>query len=39
MIIDSFDLESEPIITPKSFFGEKNKICDIMNTDEGNFIK
>lgn len=29
MIIDSFDLESEPIITPKSFFGEKNKICDI----------
>ena len=29
MIIDSFDMESEPIITPKSFFGEKKKICDI----------
>ena len=29
MITDSFDMESEPIITPKSFFGEKKKICDI----------
>ena len=34
MIIDSFDLESEPIITPKSFFGEKNKICDIAIKEE-----
>lgn len=22
-------MESEPIITPKSFFGEKKKVCDI----------
>lgn len=29
MIIDSFDVESEAIITPSAFFGEKNKICDI----------
>ena len=29
MIIDSFDIESEAIITPSSFFGEKNKLCDI----------
>lgn len=29
MIIDSFDMESEAIITPSSFFGNKNKICDI----------
>lgn len=28
MITDSFDIESEAIITPKSFL-EKNKICDI----------
>ena len=29
MISDSFDMESEAIITPSSFFGEKGKICDI----------
>ncbi|MCI9127878.1 MAG: nucleoside phosphorylase [Eubacterium sp.] len=29
MIINSFDIESEAIITPISFFGEKNKICDV----------
>ncbi len=29
MIIDSFDIKSEAIITPASFFGEKNKVCDI----------
>lgn len=29
MIMDSFDMESEAIITPSSFLGEKNKICDI----------
>ncbi len=29
MILDSFDIESEAIITPASFLGEKNKICDI----------
>ena len=29
MISDSFDMESESIITPSSFFGEKGKICDI----------
>lgn len=29
MIIDSFDIKSEVIITPSSFFGEKNKVCDI----------
>lgn len=29
MIIDSFDAKSEAIITPFSFFGEQNKICDI----------
>ena len=26
MISDSFDMESEAIITPSSFFGEKGKI-------------
>ena len=29
MIIDSYDINSEAIITPSSFFGEKNQICDI----------
>lgn len=29
MITDSFDISSEAVITPASFFGEKNKICDI----------
>lgn len=29
MITDSFDINSEAIISPSSFFGEKNKICDI----------
>ena len=29
MISDSFDMESEAIITPSSFLGEKGKICDI----------
>lgn len=29
MITDSFDIKSEAIISPKSFFGEKKKICDI----------
>ena len=29
MISDSFDMESEAIITPSSFFGGKGKICDI----------
>lgn len=29
MITESFDINSEAIITPSSFFGEKNKICDI----------
>ena len=29
MITDSFDLNSDAIISPKSFFGEKAKICDI----------
>lgn len=29
MITDSFDFTSEAIITPASFWGEKNKICDI----------
>lgn len=29
MIIDSLDMESEAIITPLSFLGKKNKICDI----------
>ena len=32
MIIDSFDFESEPIITPKSFFGEKNKASNVSET-------
>lgn len=29
MITDSFDINSEAIISPKSFFGEQKKICDI----------
>ncbi len=29
MITESFDINSEAIITPSSFFGEKNNICDI----------
>ena len=29
MISESFDMESEAIITPSSFLGEKGKICDI----------
>ncbi len=29
MIIDSFDIKSEAIIISSSFFGEKNKVCDI----------
>lgn len=29
MIIDSFDINSEAIITPEHFFGEKNKICNV----------
>lgn len=29
MIIDSFDTNSDAIISPEAFFGEKNKICDI----------
>ncbi len=29
MIIDSFDVNSNAIISPAAFFGEKNKICDI----------
>ncbi len=29
MITDSFDIGSEPIITPASFYGEREKICDI----------
>lgn len=29
MIIDSFDINSEAIITPENFFGDKKKICDI----------
>lgn len=29
MITDSFDINSDAIISPKSFFGEKAKICDI----------
>lgn len=29
MIIDSFENESEPIISPMSFYGEKQNICDI----------
>ena len=29
MIIDSFDPKSEAIISPKAFFGEQGKICDI----------
>lgn len=33
MISDSFDMESESIITPSSFFGEKGKICDIANSN------
>ena len=29
MIIDSFDYESEAIVSPKVFFGERRKICDV----------
>ena len=29
MITDSFDNKSEAIISPKAFFGEKKKMCDI----------
>lgn len=29
MIIDSFDTQSEAIISPQSFFGEQQQICDI----------
>ena len=29
MIIESFDTQSDAIITPQSFFGEQQKICDI----------
>ncbi len=29
MIIDSFDPDSEAIVSPKAFFGEQRKICDI----------
>ena len=29
MITDSFDINSEAIISPKSFFGEQKKLCDI----------
>ncbi len=29
MITDSYDISSDAIITPSSFFGEKNNICDI----------
>jgi len=29
MIIDSFDIESEAIISPENFFGERCSICDI----------
>lgn len=29
MITDSFDPESEAIVSPKAFFGEQRKICDI----------
>ena len=29
MITDSFDISSEPIVTPKSFYGEQKHICDI----------
>lgn len=29
MIIDSFDINTEPIISPASFYGEQKHICDI----------
>lgn len=29
MIIDSFDYEGEAIVSPKAFFGERRKICDV----------
>lgn len=29
MITDSFDINSEPIVSPKSFYGEQKQICDI----------
>ena len=29
MIIDSFDPESEAIVSPKAFYGERREICDI----------
>ena len=39
MISDSFDMESEAIITPSSFFGEKGKICDIAIATFSSFLK
>lgn len=29
MITDSFDISSEPIVTPEAFFGKREKLCDI----------
>ena len=29
MITDSFTLESEAIVSPKAFFSEQRKICDV----------
>lgn len=38
MIIDSFDINSEPIVSLKSFYGEQNYICDICIITFSKFI-